>query len=90
MFVPPHILAKFVPAAEPRCATGATHWGRLYCLCPVVDRVLDAASGTIGVRLPLLNPRLALPRGIRCRVAFVLEGENPALMTGDAPLIPQK
>jgi len=51
----------------------------------VVDRVLDAASGTFGVRLALPNPRLALPGGIRCKVAFALEGDNPALMAGEAP-----
>lgn len=36
----------------------------------VVDRVFDAASNTIGVRLDLPNPELALPAGIRCRVGF--------------------
>jgi hypothetical protein len=34
----------------------------------VVDRVLDAASGTFGVRLEVPNPNLAIPAGIRCRV----------------------
>ena len=36
----------------------------------VVDRVMDAASGTFGVRLRLDNPDLAIPGGIRCRVTF--------------------
>jgi RND family efflux transporter MFP subunit len=36
----------------------------------VVDRVLDAASGTFGVRLELPNPNLAIPAGIQCRVEF--------------------
>jgi RND family efflux transporter MFP subunit len=36
----------------------------------VVDRVMDAASGTFGVRLRLPNPDLALPAGLRCRVRF--------------------
>src|SRR5262245_35326008 len=36
----------------------------------VVDRVLDAASGTFGVRLILPNPGLTLPAGIRCKVVF--------------------
>jgi RND family efflux transporter MFP subunit len=36
----------------------------------VVDRVLDAASGTFGVRLALPNPDLRLPAGIRCKVRF--------------------
>jgi RND family efflux transporter MFP subunit len=36
----------------------------------VVDRVLDAASGTFGVRLALPNPKLLLPAGIRCKILF--------------------
>ena len=36
----------------------------------VVDRVLDAASGTFGVRLALANPELLLPAGIRCKILF--------------------
>lgn len=36
----------------------------------VVDRVFDAASNTIGVRLELPNPDLALPAGIRCHLHF--------------------
>lgn len=36
----------------------------------VVDRVLDAASGTFGVRLELPNPDYRVPAGIRCRVRF--------------------
>lgn len=36
----------------------------------VIDRVLDAASGTFGVRLEVPNPDLGLPAGIHCRVDF--------------------
>ena len=36
----------------------------------VVDSVFDAASSTIGVRLALPNPDLALPAGIHCHVRF--------------------
>lgn len=36
----------------------------------VVDRVADAASGTIGVRLELPNPGGKLPAGLRCQVEF--------------------
>ena len=53
----------------------------------VVDRVLDAASGTFGVRLALPNPRLTLPGGIRCKVTFAMQspGAVPALIASDAP-----
>lgn len=36
----------------------------------VVDRVVDGASGTFGVRLEMPNPRFRLLAGLRCRVIF--------------------
>ena len=36
----------------------------------IVDQVIDAASGTFGVRLELPNPDYRLPAGLRCRVRF--------------------
>lgn len=34
----------------------------------VVDRVVDAASGTFGVRLALPNPGHRIPAGLKCKV----------------------
>jgi RND family efflux transporter MFP subunit len=42
----------------------------------VVDRVVDAASGTFRVRLELPNPGRALPAGLKCRALLV--GGEPA------------
>lgn len=36
----------------------------------VVDKVVDSASGTFGVRLELPNPRGDVPAGVKCRVRF--------------------
>lgn len=36
----------------------------------IVDKIIDAASGTFGVRLELPNPNHALPAGLKCRVVF--------------------
>ena len=36
----------------------------------IVDRVVDAASGTFGIRLELPNPDYRLPAGLKCRVVF--------------------
>ncbi|MBN1625653.1 MAG: efflux RND transporter periplasmic adaptor subunit [Deltaproteobacteria bacterium] len=36
----------------------------------VVDKVIDAASGTFGVRLLLDNPNYSIPSGIKCKVTF--------------------
>lgn len=36
----------------------------------VIDRIVDAGSGTFGVRLELPNPQRRMPAGIRCKAAF--------------------
>ena len=36
----------------------------------VVDKVIDAASGTMGVRLQLPNPDNKIPAGIKCGVVL--------------------
>ncbi|KAA3622991.1 MAG: efflux RND transporter periplasmic adaptor subunit [Proteobacteria bacterium] len=38
----------------------------------IVDKVIDAASGTFGVRLEMPNEDLAIPAGLKCRVEFPL------------------
>jgi multidrug efflux pump subunit AcrA (membrane-fusion protein) len=39
----------------------------------VVDKVIDAASNTFGVRLELANPEYAIPGGIRCDINFLVD-----------------
>ena len=36
----------------------------------IVDRVIDAASGTFGVRLEIPNPEYLMPPGLKCKVIF--------------------
>ncbi len=55
-----------------------------------VDPVLDAASGTFGVRMALPNPDYALPGGLRCTLAFLPGRAEPvAGGTMAAPVPPQ-
>jgi RND family efflux transporter MFP subunit len=44
--------------------------GRYRARVEIVDPVMDAASGTFGVRLRLPNPGNAIPAGVKCRVRF--------------------
>lgn len=39
----------------------------------IVDRIIDAASGTFGVRLELPNPDYRLPAGLMCNVVFPIQ-----------------
>lgn len=49
---------------------GAAVGGEYKATVVTVDKVLDAASGTFGVRLALPNPDGLLPAGLRCMVKF--------------------
>ena len=44
--------------------------GRYETTVAIVDPVIDAASGTLGVRLLLANRKNLIPAGVRCKVQF--------------------
>lgn len=51
----------------------------------LVDKILDAASGTFRVRLELPNPDASIPAGLRCKIDFAAEtgpGKLPPNKTG--------
>lgn len=52
---------------RPEAPVGGTYYGKVV----IVDRVVDAASGTYGVRVELPNPKLRVPAGLKCKVRFV-------------------
>ncbi len=51
----------------PEKPIGGTHSATV----EIVDRVVDAASGTFGVRLKLPNRKGRIPAGVKCRVRFL-------------------
>lgn len=70
VFAPARLLGQISVGMEgrvvPEDPVGGVHRAKVV----VVDPVLDAASGTFGVRLELPNPDHAVPAGLKCRVAF--------------------
>ncbi len=70
VFAPISLLGKIALGMKgqvrPEAPAGSVHTARV----TVVDRVVDAASGTFGVRLELPNPRYRLPAGLKCKVRF--------------------
>lgn len=43
----------------------------------IVDRMIDAASGTFGIRLRLPNPDYAIPSGLNCNVELIAAADSP-------------
>jgi RND family efflux transporter MFP subunit len=68
--LPLDALGKVRPGLDATVRPEAPAGGRYAATVKIVDRVIDAASGTFGVRLELPNRKLEVPAGVKCRVAF--------------------
>lgn len=55
---------------RPEAPVGGAHPATI----TVIDRVFDAATATLGIRMTLPNPGLALPAGLRCDIDFAAPG----------------
>lgn len=70
VFAPVSALGRIEPGATGVVLPEEPVGGEYPATVTVVDRVVDAASGTFGVRLELPNPDRALSAGLKCRVRF--------------------
>ena len=68
----------------PEIPTGSRHRATI----KIIDKVLDAASGTFGVRLELPNAQRKIPAGIRCRASF--PGIDDALVAKGRNIAPNR
>jgi RND family efflux transporter MFP subunit len=70
IFAPVELLGSIkvgmVASVKPMAPVGGTYRAKV----KIVDRVVDAASGTFGIRLEIPNPEYRLPAGLRCKVIF--------------------
>jgi RND family efflux transporter MFP subunit len=83
VFVPTAVFGQIHVGSEALVSPERPIGGSYMAVVTVVDRVLDAASGTFGVRLKLPNPTLSLPAGIRCRIRFQMQlAGSASLETG--------
>jgi RND family efflux transporter MFP subunit len=68
VFAPVSLLRKIAVGMQAEVVPEAPLNGALRARVKVVDRVVDAASGTFGVRLELPNPGHRIPAGLKCKV----------------------
>ena len=71
VFAPLNLLGKLEPGMKaevrPEGGTSTAYQAKI----TVVNRVVDSASGTFGVRLEMPNPNNALSAGLACTVQFL-------------------
>lgn len=57
---------------DPELPVGGRYSGRVV----IIDRIVDAASGTFGVFLEVPNPKMDVPAGVKCKAEFPFEPDT--------------
>lgn len=68
VILPVALYGKIKTGSQAEVVTDAPLVGRYLATIRIVDKVVDSASGTFGVRLELPNPKGNIPAGVKCRV----------------------
>jgi RND family efflux transporter MFP subunit len=70
VIVPAHVFGKIRPGMTATIVPELPGYGAQTATVIIVDRVIDSASSTFGVRLELPNPEQQMPSGLKCLVQF--------------------
>lgn len=68
--LPLSLYGKIRPGQRATVMPEAPIGGKLQTTVRIIDGVVDAASGTFGVRMELPNPQGTVPAGVRCKASF--------------------
>lgn len=71
VIAPVALHGRIQPGTRASVTPEAPYRDTLAARVKMVDRVVDAASGTFGVRLELPNPTFRVPAGLKCKVRFL-------------------
>jgi RND family efflux transporter MFP subunit len=80
VIVPAQIFGRIIPGMTATIVPELPEYGEQIATVTIVDKVIDAASSTFGVRLELPNAEQQIPSGLRCLVRFEIN-ENADQVT---------
>lgn len=70
VIAPVHMLGRIHKGMRAKVYPEGPVEGPFLASVTVVDPIVDAASGTLGMRLELPNPDYKIPAGVKCRIDF--------------------
>jgi multidrug efflux pump subunit AcrA (membrane-fusion protein) len=82
VILPFAVFGKVKPGMSVDVTPEAPVGGRYPGQVKIIDKVVDAASGTFGVFLEIANPKLEVPAGVKCRADFPITAEAVARKPG--------
>ena len=88
VIVPAQIFGRISPGRLATIVPELPEYGEHTATVTIVDRVIDSASSTFGVRLELPNAERQLPSGLRCLVRFEISDNADGVDKVTAQAIP--
>jgi len=73
VIVPAQMFGRIIPGLTATIVPELPEYGEQIATVTIVDKLIDAASSTFGVRLELPNAERQMPSGLRCLVRFEFE-----------------
>ncbi len=71
--VPAQMFGRIVPGMTATIVPELPEYGEQVATVTIVDKLIDAASSTFGVRLELPNAEQQIPSGLKCMVRFEID-----------------
>jgi RND family efflux transporter MFP subunit len=76
VIVPAQVFGRITPGMTATIVPELAEYGEQIATVTSVDKLIDAASSTFGVRLELPNAEQMMPSGLRCLVRFEIEKDT--------------
>jgi multidrug efflux pump subunit AcrA (membrane-fusion protein) len=73
VIIPAQIFGRIIPGMTATIVPELPEYGEQVATVTIVDKLIDAASSTFGVRLELPNADQQMPSGLRCLVRFEID-----------------
>jgi RND family efflux transporter MFP subunit len=88
VIVPSQMFGQIVPGMRAKIFPELPEYGEQSATVTIVDKVIDAASSTFGVRLELPNAKHQIPSGMKCSVRFEINKKGNEMKKVSARIIP--
>ena len=88
VIVPAQMFGRVIPGMTATIVPEIREYGELTATVTIVDKVIDAASNTFGVRLELPNVEQQVPSGLKCLVRFEIDQNADEVNKVTARILP--
>jgi RND family efflux transporter MFP subunit len=90
VIIPSQMFGRIVPGMHAKIVPELPEYGEQPATVTIVDKVIDAASSTFGVRLELPNAEHKIPSGMKCSVRFEIYKKGNEAKKVSSRIIPDR